>query len=358
MSVQNDLFSAIQIGPYELSNRIFMAPMTRCRATDGNVPSELAVTYYTQRASAGLIITEGSQISRQGMGYPATPGIHSDEQTAGWRILTDAVHGKGGHIFLQLWHVGRISHPSYLGGELPVAPSAIAPPGEHGTYEGMQPFVTPRALETDEVPAVVEQFRLAAENALAAGFDGVEIHGANGYLLDQFLRDGSNRRTDRYGGSVVNRARFLLDVTEQVAGVWGADRGGVRLSPSGTFNAMSDPQTTFVYAAERLSKYGLAYLHVVDALEADISHGARVVDSARLREAYDGALIINGGYDLEKANAGIADGLADAVSFGQLYLANPDLPARLASGAALNAPDYDTFYMGGEKGYIDYPALA
>jgi N-ethylmaleimide reductase len=359
MTSEKDLFSPINIGPYTLPNRIIMAPMTRCRAVEGNVPAAIAVTYYTQRVSAGLIITEGSQVSQQGMGYPATPGIHSDAQVAGWKKITNAVHEKGGHIFIQLWHVGRVSHPDYQGGELPVAPSAIAQPGELATYEGMKAFVTPRALETDEIPGIVEQFHLAAKNALAAGFDGVEIHGANGYLLDQFLRDGTNKRTDQYGGSVENRAQFLLEVTAQVAEVWGADRVGVRLSPSGTFNDMSDsdPEKIFVYVAEQLSKLGLAYLHIVDALEGDIRHGANVVKSTLLREAYKGVLIINGGYDQARGNAAIQSGLADAVAYAQLYLANPDLPERFGAQAELNPADFDTFYVGGEKGYIDYPVM-
>jgi len=317
------------------------------------------VTYYGQRASAGLIIAEATQISAQGVGYPATPGIHNEMQVAGWKKITEAVHAKGGHIFLQLWHVGRISHPDFHNGELPVAPSAIMPKGDAVTPNGMQPFVTPRALETDEIKGIVEDYRQAAINAMAAGFDGVEIHSANGYLLDEFLRDGTNKRTDRYGGTFENRARFLLEVTEAVATVWGADRVGIRLSPSGTFNDMtdSDPETFFVYLLGQLNRFGLAYLHIVDALESDIRHGANVINLEVLRKAYNGTLIVCGGYDRARAGEAIAEGKADAVAFGQLYIANPDLVERFNLNAPLNEPDAVTFYGGNEKGYTDYPAL-
>ena len=359
MNEKKDLFSPIKIGTYTLQNRMIMAPMTRNRAGEGNVPVPLMVTYYSQRATAGLIITEGSQVSPQGTGYPATPGIYTSEQVEGWKTVTEAIHKKGSTIFLQLWHVGRVSHPSYHGGDLPVAPSAIAPQGEAATYEGMKPFVTPRALETDEIPGIVEQFQNCAKNAIAAGFDGVEIHGANGYLLDQFLRDGPNKRTDRYGGSVENRAKLNLEITEAVTNTCGADRVGVRLSPSGTFNDMSDsnPEATFGYLVDKLNSFGLAYLHIVDALEGDIRHGAKVVPLSILRETYKGILITNGGYDKNKGNTVIAEKKADAVSFGQLFLTNPDLPERFRSDSPLNEPDFSTFYGGGEKGYIDYPFL-
>ena len=275
-----DLFTPITVGPYTLPNRICMAPMTRNRAPE-NVANKLIAHYYAQRSTAGLIITEGSQISPQGVGYPATPGIYSEEQVEGWRIVTDGVHDRGGHIFLQLWHVGRISHPDYHGGEPPVAPSAISPKGDAATYKGMKPFVTPRALETDEIEGIIREYARGAENALKAGFDGVEIHGANGYLLDQFLRDGTNRRGDRYGGSLENRARFLMEVADAVVDVWGHGRVGVRLSPSGTFNDMtdSDPTATFTYTSERLNGFELAYLHIVDAMADDIRHGAKSVAS-------------------------------------------------------------------------------
>ncbi len=353
------LQTPIQIGPYHLPNRLVMAPLTRMRAPD-NIPTDLMVMYYAQRASAGLIITEASPISTQGVGYPATPCIYNDAQVAGWKKVTEAVHAKKGHIFLQLWHVGRISHPDFHEGALPVAPSAIAPKGDAVTPTGMQPFVTPRALETDEIQGIVEDYRKAAENALAAGFDGVEIHSANGYLLDEFLRDGTNQRTDSYGGTFENRARILLEVTAAVVAVWGAERVGIRLSPSGTFNDMtdSDPETFFVYLLGQLNRFGLAYLHVVDALEGDIRHGANVINLEVLRKAYQGTLIVCGGYDQVSAEDVIAQGDADLVAFGQLYIANPDLVERFNLNAPLNEPDVNTFYGGNEKGYTDYPALA
>jgi N-ethylmaleimide reductase len=352
------LQTPIHIEPYYLPNRIVMAPLTRMRAPE-NIPTELMATYYAQRASAGLIISEATQISPQGVGYPATPGIHNELQVAGWKKITEAVHAKKGHIFLQLWHVGRISHPDFHDGQLPVAPSAITPDGFAVTPHGMKPFVTPRALETDEIQGIVEDYRQAAKNALEAGFDGVEIHSANGYLLDQFLRDGTNKRTDRYGGTPENRARFLLEVTEAVATVWGAERVGIRLSPSGTFNDMtdSDPETVFVYLLGQLNRFGLAYLHIVDALEGDIRHGANVINLEVLRKAYNGILIVCGGYDQARAEQVIAQGMAGAVAFGQLYIANPDLVERFKLSAPLNEPDPATFYGGNEKGYTDYPVL-
>ncbi len=361
MSSDLNLFSPIQVGAYTLPNRIVMAPLTRNRASDGNVPTELNATYYTQRSSAGLLIAEATQVTPYGQGYPATPGIHSPEQVEGWKLVTEAVHASGGRIFLQLWHVGRISHPSLQPGSvLPVAPSAIAPAdGEASTYEGSKPYVTPRALETDELPGIVEAYRQGAENALAAGFDGVEIHGANGYLLDQFLRDGTNKRTDAYGGSIENRARLLLEVTEAVVGVWGANRVGVRLSPSSTFNSMSDsdPKATFGYAIDALNRFGLAYLHLLEPSEADERHGGTLIPTSHFRPIFKGLLMVNWDYDRDKANAAIAHGDADLVSFGKLFIANPDLPERFQLNTALNEPDPSTFYGGSEKGYIDYPAL-
>ena len=357
-----NLFSPYKLGDLELPNRMVMAPLTRNRAGDGNVPGQLNATYYTQRVSAGLIIAEATQVSPEGLGYPATPGIHSPAQVAGWKLVTDAVHQHGGRIFLQLWHVGRISHPDLQhDGALPVAPSAIAPTvGQAATYEGMKPFVTPRALETSEIPGIVEQYRQGAKNALEAGFDGVEVHGANGYLLDQFLRDGTNKRTDEYGGSIENRARLLLEVTQAVTEVWGAGRVGVRLSPSGTFNDMhdSDPLATFGYAAEALNRFGLAYLHLIEVVEADLRHGGTEVPTSYLRDRFTGTLIVNGGYDLDKSNAVLSSHKADLVAFGTLFIANPDLPQRFALNAPLNPADPSTFYGGGEKGYIDYPFLA
>ncbi len=359
MTTQLHTQTPIKIGPYHLPNRMVMAPLTRQRAPD-NSPTDLMVTYYEQRASAGLIIAEATQISTQGVGYPATPGIYNEQQVAGWKKITEVVHAKNGHIFLQLWHVGRISHPDFHNGELPVAPSAIKPKGEAVTPSGMKPFVTPRALETDEIQGIVETYQQAAINALAAGFDGVEIHSANGYLLDEFLREGTNKRTDCYGGTFENRARFLLEVTEAVVAVWGADRVGIRLSPSGTMNDMNDadPETFFVYLLAQLNRFGLAYLHVVDALEGDIRHGANVINLEVLRKAYNGTFIVCGGYDRARAENAIAEGKADAVAFGQLYIANPDLVERFKVDAPLNEPDGATFYGGNEKGYTDYPALA
>jgi N-ethylmaleimide reductase len=354
-----DLFIPFALGDLALPNRVVMAPMTRNRAGPSNVPGALAVEYYTQRASAGLIVTEATQVSPQGVGYPGTPGIHSDAQVAGWRRVTEAVHRAGGRIFLQLWHVGRISHPSLQpGGALPVAPSAIAAAGEAFTASGPQPFVVPRALETAEIPDLVAQFADGARRARAAGFDGVEIHGANGYLIDQFLRDGTNRRSDRYGGSLANRARFLIEVTEAVTGVWGAGRVGVRLSPRSDFNSMhdSDPRATFGHAALALSAFGLAYLHIVEPV-GSLPEGTAPL-APDLKEAFGGPLMLNGGYTRPLAEAALARGEADLVSFGASFLANPDLPLRLAHDAPLNTPDPATFYGGDQRGYTDYPALA
>ena len=354
MSYKANLFSSLTLGAYELSNRIVMAPLTRCRAGEGNVPQALNADYYAQRASVGLIVTEATQISPEGVGYPATPGIHSAEQVAGWKRVTDAVHDAGGRIFLQLWHVGRISHPSFQPDDaLPVAPSAIRPEGEVSTADGHRPFVTPHALETHEIAGVVDQYRSAAENAREAGFDGVEVHAANGYLLDQFLREGSNRRDDRYGGSIENRARLLMETLDAVTAIRGGDRVGLRLSPGNGFNSMSDsaPDETFGHVAAAINRFGLAYLHVVE-------FGAgEVFDAATLRAAFHGPYIANGGYDRDSAAAAVASGATDAVAFGTLVIANPDLAARFASGAALNAPDPSTFYGGEARGYTDYPSL-
>lgn len=357
-SVMN-LFSPVKIGSYTLKNRIFMAPMTRCRSIENNVPNDLMALYYAQRASAGLIITEGTQISIQAIGYPYTPGIHTDAQVEGWKKVTDAVHEKGGRIFLQLWHVGRVSHSSFHNGELPVAPSAIKLSGQKYTYEGMKEYETPRVLKIEEIKAIVEDYANGAKNAIEAGFDGVEIHSANGYLLDQFLRDGTNQRKDEYGGSIENRSRFLFEVVEAVSAAIGADKTGVRLSPSGTMNQMSDsnPQKHFAYVCHKLNDFNLAYVHIVDALEGDRRHGANVVELAILRDAYKGVLIANGGYDKARANETIEKHLANAVSFAKLFLANPDLPERFKANAPLNKPDPSTFYTQDAKGYTDYPAL-
>ena len=345
-----------------------MAPLTRMRSTQpGDVPNELMATYYGQRASdGGLIVTEATQISLIGKGYPAAPGIHSQEQVEGWKKVVAAVHAKGGFIFLQLWHVGRISHSSLHPKEgLPVAPSAIAAAGATFSADFQRvPFETPRALETAELSGVVAQYRAAAENARAAGFDGVEIHSANGYLLDQFLQDSTNKRTDEYGGSIENRARLLVEVADAAIGVWGADRVGVRLAPYGKFNDMSDsdPAALFEYVLQRLSEKGVAYAHVIEPRAVNPGSGGPIVYEAPrtaeiFRDAFPGVLISAGGYTPEDAEATVAQGLADAVAFGRLFIANPDLPERLRAGAELNKPDRSTFYGGTEKGYTDYPEL-
>ncbi|WP_208116428.1 alkene reductase [Paraburkholderia sp. BL10I2N1] len=349
----DQLLSPVQVGAYKLRNRMVMAPLTRSRAGTGDAPTPLIAQYYQQRASAGLIITEASQISPQGKGYPRTPGIHSAAQIAGWRQVTDAVHAEGGRIFLQIWHVGRLSHPSVQPNEaLPVAPSALRAEGEIFTAEGLMSLVTPRALELEEIAGVVADFRKAAENAKLAGFDGVEIHAANGYLIDQFLRDGTNVRTDAYGGSIQNCARFLKEVVEAVVPVFGADRVGVRLSPifNGFSMSDSDPAATFGYAAELLGQYGLAYLHVMQLGEGEF-------DFKALRQRFNGTYIANGGYDAARAESAIDAGDTDLVSFGTLFLANPDLVNRFRAGSPLNEADRTTFYQGEERGFTDYPAI-
>ena len=356
-----DILAPFSLGPLQLPNRAVMAPMTRNRAGPGNAPGPLNATYYAQRASAGLIVSEATQISPQGFGYPGTPGIHSAEQVAGWKNVTEAVHTAGGRIFLQLWHVGRISHPSLQpDGALPVAPSAITPGGQAMTAEGLKPFVMPRALDTAEIAGVVEDYRLAARNARTVGFDGVELHGANGYLIDQFLRDRTNQRTDRYGGTALNRTRFLTEVTEAVVGEWGAERVGVRLSPTNPFNDIADsnPTVTFATAVGELDRFGLAYLHVVEHAASDPMPAGTIPDIRFFRKLWRGALIGNKGYDLERANAVIRGGFADLVSFAVLFLANPDLPIRFRHGGPFNPPDRKTFYGGAAVGYTDYPPIS
>ncbi|OIR00065.1 N-ethylmaleimide reductase [mine drainage metagenome] len=354
-----DLFSPVNLGAISLKNRMVMAPLTRNRAGEGGVPQAMNVTYYAQRASAGLIITEATPISAMAHGYPALPGIYTDAQVAGWKNVTDAVHAKGGKIVIQLWHVGRISHPSLLpNGVLPVAPSAIKPAGQAFTYQGLVDFVEPRALDASELPGIVADYVHATQCALAAGFDGVEIHAANGYLLDQFLRDGSNKRTDNYGGSIENRMRLLLDVTKAVTAVAGADKVGVRISPVNSFNDMFDssPQALFDKVAEALSPFGLAYLHAVEGAihsEGDVA----AFDFVALRKLFKGSYIANLGYDKARGNAAIASGNADAVAYGVPFLANPDLVERYKIDAPLNQADANTFYGGTEQGYTDYPTL-
>ena len=362
MNQNKDLFTPVRVGAYELPNRMVMAPLTRCRAGEGNVPQKINSIYYGQRATAGLIITEATQISPQGQGYPHTPGIHSQEQVEGWKLITKAVHDRGGKIFLQLWHVGRVSHPCFQpNGELPVAPSAIAPEGMASTFTGEQPFVTPRALKTEEIPEIIEQYRNGAKNALAAGFDGVEIHGANGYLLDQFLHDGSNKRTDAYGGSSENRARLLMEVTQAVVEVWGNDRVGVRLSPSGTFMSMHDSnlEALFNYVVSQLDRFNLAYLHIVEPrIKGDITiEKEDGLGASHFRNFYKGTLITAGGYKKNTGEKVIKNGHADLVAYGRLFIANPDLPKRFALNSTLNQYDRSTFYGGTAEGYIDYPFL-
>jgi N-ethylmaleimide reductase len=354
-----DLFSSLRLGELSLPNRIIMAPLTRNRAAmPGNVPRAMNVTYYAQRAGAGLIISEATQVSAEGIGYPATPGIHNAEQVRGWRAVNDAVHAQDGRIFVQLWYCGRISHPDLLpDNRQPVSASAIRPAGEAVTPRGLKSFVEPRALRSDELPGIVEQYCDAARCAMEAGFDGVELHAANGYLLDQFLRDATNRRTDRYGGSLENRSRLLLEVLDAVLEIWEPARVGVRISPENTFNDIhdADPQTSFNFVARALGSRGPGYLHVV---EGDMISGERRLDYRQIRDNFTGCYIANNGYDKARAQAVLASGDADMVSFGQLFLANPDLVQRFRTDAALNTPDPDTFYGGDERGYTDYPALA
>ncbi len=353
----NKLYTPYQLGDIQLSNRIVMAPMTRNRASDGALPTELMMQYYQQRATAGLIITEASQVSAEGVGYPATPGIYNDDQVDGWRKITDAVHAEGGHIFIQLWYCGRISHPSLLPNEqTPVAPSAIKPEGETVTLKGLQPFVEPRELLTDEIPGIVAQYQHAAKQAKKAGFDGIEIHAANGYLIDQFLRDGSNKRTDQYGGNIENRMRILNEILDAVSQVWASNQIGVRLTPENSFNSMSDsdPVKHFSYIISQLNQRNLAYLHF---LEGDMMSQQKSLDYSFLRNLYEGTYLANQGYSKQTAEQSIEDDNSDLIAFGVPFLANPDLVLRLKTGAALNTPDQSTFYGGDEHGYTDYPFL-
>jgi len=349
------LFEPFQLGDLTLANRIVMAPMTRNRADENGIVTPMMVTYYQQRASAGLIVTESAPVSRDGIGYPFTPGMYTEAQTESWRRVTDAVHTADGHVFIQLQHCGRISHPSMLpDNATPVGPSALRPEGQAVTYTGMQDFVIPRALELREIPAIVAQFQHGAEMAKDAGFDGVEIHGANGYIIDQFLRDGSNHRPDAYGGSVQNRMRLLNEILDAVCAVWPARRVGVRLSPENSFNSMadSDPQVHFGYFVEQLSPRGLAYVHV---LEGDMMTKSTALDYHALRAKFAGPYIANNGYDLQRAQSALRSGGADLVAFGIPFLANPDLVRRYQEHLPLAEADPNTFYGGGETGYSDYP---
>ena len=349
------LFDPLLIGDLWLPNRVVLAPLTRTRAGAGRVPVALNAEYYAQRANAGLIISEATSVDPMGVGYPDTPGIWSDEQVEGWRAVTRAVHAAGGRIFLQLWHVGRVSHPDHLGGQLPVAPSALAPEGHVSLLRPERSYVTPRALAIEEIPGIVEAYRRGAARAKAAGFDGVEIHGANGYLLDQFLQDSTNHRTDAYGGSIENRARLLLEVTDAVIGVWGARRVGVHLAPRGDAHTMGDSNrlATFGYVAEQLGRRGIAFLCTREALGPD-----RI--TPELKRRFGGVIIANEGFTGDSAQQALDEGHADAVAFGKLYISNPDLPQRLALKAPLTPFDPKTFYMAGQSdpraGYTDYPA--
>ena len=352
------LFQPIPLGAIASSNRIAMAPLTRGRAGESRIPNDLMVEYYRQRASAGVIIAEATAISEQGYGWDQAPGIYNDEQVAGWKKVTEAVHAAGSKIVLQLWHVGRASHSDFQPhGEMPVSSSAIAINGEVHTPQGKKSYEVPRALELDEIPGIIQQYVDATQRAQAAGFDGVEVHSANGYLLDQFLRDGVNQRTDDYGGSIENRARLMLEVTQAVIGTWSADRIGVRLSPNSTFNDLSDSDTvaTFTYVAEQLEPLGLAYLHVIEALPGHFMYTEGERAAPAIRKAFSGPLMLNGGYDAESGAEAIASKAADLISYGIPFIANPDLPERFRLGAELNAPDQATFYTHDAKGYTDYP---
>ncbi|MGG6893156.1 alkene reductase [Rhizobium sp. BR 315] len=363
-----NLFSPLAVGPHELAHRVIMAPLTRMRASQpGNVPTALNAEYYGQRATkGGLIISEGSQVSLVGQGMPATPGIHTPEQIAGWQAVTDAVHGKGGKIFLQLWHVGRISHSSHQpDGAAPIAPSAIAAKGQAVTASFERaPFETPQAIDIDLIPLLIDIYAQAAANAKQAGFDGVEIHGANGYLIEQFLQARTNQRTDQYGGSIENRTRLLLEVVEAVSKVWGSQRVGVRLSPFGIANdsGEDDPLRLYGHVIRELDRLHLAYLHLIEprasgAGQAEVDH-KNVPSAAELfRPAWSGKLIVAGNFRPDTAEAALAAGHADAIAFGRLFIANPDLPERIRRGAPLNPYHRPTFYGGGAEGYTDYPSL-
>lgn len=355
-----DLFTPARFGAIELSNRVVMSSLTRNRAGTGNVPTDLAVEYYRQRASCGLILTEATPICAEGHGYPRTPGIHTEEQIVGWQKVTRAVHAAGGKIALQLWHVGRISHPDLQPGHVaPVAPSAIKPAGKIFAGTEMKEYVTPRALELSELPKLVETYARAARNAIDAGFDGVEVHAGNGYLLDQFLRSSTNHRDDAYGGSKERRARLLLEIMDAVCAEVGNERTGIRLSPVTTFNDLSDenPQDTFDYVVQQLNPLRLAFLDILKGTGGAPTQEWVPFDYRRTRLIYEGNLILNNAYDFASAQAELREGHADAIAFGKLLLANPDLVERFRQGAPLNSPDVKTFYMGEEKGYIDYPFL-
>jgi N-ethylmaleimide reductase len=359
LAAQTDLFDPVQLGPYKLANRIVMAPLTRSRADDDGVPGELQATYYGQRASAGLIVTEATNISAQGKGYIRTPGIWSPKQVEGWKLTTKAVHDKGGRIFLQLWHVGRVSHPDLQpGGVLPVAPSAVRAEKQQAyTYEGFKPLETPRALETAEIPGIVADYAHAAKCAKEAGFDGVEIHSANGYLLQQFLSDKTNKRTDRYGGSIENRTRLVVEVVEAVTKVWGGFRVGIRLSPLTKFADIGDsnPEPVYLSLIDQINAFDLAYIHVIEGDTGGERHPVGGFDLQKLRRAFNGLYMANNNYELELGIEARTKNLADLICFGRPFISNPDLVERLRSGAPLAQPDPNTFYAGEAHGYTDYP---
>ena len=352
------LFDPIHLGAIEAPNRILMAPLTRARATRDHVPTPIMAEYYAQRASAGLILSEATGISQEGTGWPHAPGLWNDAQVAAWKPVTEAVHKAGGRIFAQLWHMGRIVHPSFIGGEPPVSASATTAPGSAHTYDGKQPYAEARALRTDEIPRLIDDYAHAARNAIAAGFDGVQLHAANGYLIDQFLRDNSNHRDDAYGGSIANRIRLLTEVTAKLVEVVGADRTAVRLSPNGEIQGVddSDQEALFTAAAKVLDGFGLAFLELREP-GPDGTFGNTDVpkQSPAIRNVFKGPLILNSDYDVAKAEAALASGVADAIAFGRPFISNPDLVERLRHGHPLAKADPTTFYGGTSKGYIDYP---
>jgi 2,4-dienoyl-CoA reductase-like NADH-dependent reductase (Old Yellow Enzyme family) len=351
--MNDSLFTPLQAGAFHLPNRIIMAPLTRCRASAGRVPNAMMAEYYGMRASFGMILSEATSVSPMGVGYPNTPGIWSDEQVEGWKLVTKVVHDAGGQILLQLWHVGRVSDPVYLDGELPVSASDVQPAGHVSLIRPMKSFVTPRALLLEEIPPIIEAYRKGAENAKAAGFDGVEIHGANGYLIDQFLQDSTNQRDDEYGGSIENRARFMMEVADAVVSVWGADRVGMHIAPRCDAHDMgdSDPASTFAYVATELGKRKLAFLCARE------SH-AQAALGPMLKEKFGGVFIANEGFTPETARETIAAGKADAIAWGKAAIANPDLVERIRMGVAWNEPRPDTFYGDGPVGYLDYPVMS
>lgn len=351
--MSDPLFASLRVGAWTLPNRIVMAPLTRCRASARRVPNAMMAEYYAQRADFGMILSEATSIGPMGVGYPDTPGIWSDEQVQGWKLVTDAVHRKGGLILCQLWHVGRVSDPIYLEGQAPVSASAVRPAGQVSLIRPKKEFVTPRALDLSEIPGIVEQYRRAAEQARAAGFDGIELHAANGYLIDQFLQDSTNLRSDCYGGSIANRTRFLMEVVDAVVPAWGADRVGVHLAPRGDAHDMGDsnPAALFGHVAAELGKRRLAFLCLRESHEQPAL-------GPMMKEKFGGVLIANEGFTAASAREALSSGVADAVAFGKPAIANPDLVERIRLDAPWNEPDVDTFYASGEKGYLDYPTLS